>query len=174
MRALWSPKALFTYGLALVAGAMGYAIYQQFFHGLEPCALCIFQRLAYSAYALIAIIALIQHPKGWGVRVYSLLQLFPAIIGLILALRQVWIQSLPLGQIPACGPGLNFLLQEYSVLRVTKIVWAGSSDCALVTWRFLGVSMAGWSAALFGVLILLSLIILFKQHHQPKTFNQSA
>ena len=165
MRILLSPKALFTYGLLAVTGAMAYAIYLQFFHGLEPCALCIFQRLAYSAYAIISIIALIHHPRGWGARVYSFLLLFPAIAGILIALRQVWIQSLPLDQVPACGPGLNFLLQEFSMMKVATIVWAGSSDCALVTWRFLGWSMAEWSAILFGILILLALTILFKRHH---------
>jgi disulfide bond formation protein DsbB len=162
MKLFFSPKALFIYGLLLVLGGMGFAIYMQFFHGLEPCSLCIFQRLAYVAYAFIAVVALIHHPKTWGMRIYAFISVFPSVAGLIVALRQVWIQSLPADQIAGCGPGLNFLLQEFMMSKVIQLVWAGSSDCAIVTWRFLTLSMAVWSAILFALLILLSLIILFK------------
>lgn len=165
MKLFLTPKALFIYGLLLVLFSMSFAIYLQFFHGLEPCSLCVFQRLGYFAYAIIAIIALIHHPKAWGMRVYAFFSMLPLIFGLVMAVRQAWIQSLPADQVPGCGPGLNFLLQEFMVSKVVQVVWAGSSDCAIVGWRFLNLSMAVWSAVLFMVLIFLSLIILVKDSH---------
>lgn len=167
MKVLLSSKALFIYGLIAALGSMAYAVYLQFFHGLEPCSLCVFQRLAYFTYILIAVIALIHNPKYWGMRVYACLTLLPLVSGLLIALRQVWLQNLPAYRIPGCGPGLNFLLQEFKVSKVVQVVWAGSSDCAIVTWRFLNLSMAVWSAVLFGGLIFLSLMILFKDVHLP-------
>jgi protein dithiol:quinone oxidoreductase len=165
MKVFLSPKALFIYGLLLTLVSMGYAVYLQFFHGLEPCSLCVFQRLAYFVYMLVAVVALIHHPKSWGMRVYAFFSMLPLLAGLVIALRQVWIQSLPADRIPGCGPGLNFLLQEFKVCKVMQVVWAGSSDCAIVTWRFLNLSMAMWSAILFGILLFLSLMILFKDVH---------
>lgn len=160
-----TSRTLFVFGLLLVFFSMSYAIYLQFFHGIEPCSLCVFQRLAYIVYAIVVIIVLIHHPKGWGMRVYAFLSLWPLLVGLIVALRQAWVQSLPAGQAPGCGPGLNFLLQEFMLSKVFQIVWAGSSDCAIVTWRFLNLSMAVWSAILFVILIFLSLIVLFRDLH---------
>lgn len=158
------PKALFVYGLIFVCLGMGIALYLQFFQGLEPCSLCIFQRLAYLLYGLIAIVAIVQNPKSWGGRIYAALQIPVALLGLAVALRQVWLQSLPSGQVPACGPGINYLLQEFSVSKVAQVVWAGSSDCAIVTWRFWTLSMASWSAILFAILFLLSMFTLLKRY----------
>lgn len=163
-----APKPLFVFGLFLVLAGMSVALYLQFFEGLEPCSLCVFQRLAYIGYGLIALIAIIQNPKGWGARFYALFQIPVVLIGFAVAVRQIWIQSLPLDQIPACGPGINYLLQEFPLQKVVQVVWAGSSDCAIVTWRFWTLSMATWSAILFGALFLLSVFILLKSYKTEK------
>ena len=158
------PKALFVFGLTLVVIGMAIALYQQFFKGLEPCALCVFQRLAYISYMLIAFVAIVHNPRRWGARIYAFLQLPVLVTGLAIALRQIWLQNLPLNEVPACGPGINYLLQEFSLQKVAATVWAGSSDCAVVTWRFLTLSMASWSALLFTFLALLSLYIMLKAY----------
>lgn len=169
LKGLFAPKALFVFGLLLVLGGMSSALYLQFFKGLEPCSLCIFQRLCYIAYGLIALIAIIQNPKTWGGRIYAFLQIPVALLGLTIALRQVWIQSLPLDQVPACGPGINYLLQEFPLQKVVQVVWAGSSDCAIVSWRFWSLSMASWSAILFSILLILSVFIMLKRYSPKKT-----
>lgn len=164
-------KALFVYGLFLVLAGMTIALYLQFFAGLEPCSLCIFQRLAYIGYGLIALLAVIHHPKSWGARIYAFFQIPVALLGLSIALRQVWLQTLPPDQVPACGPGINYLLQQFPVPKVIQVVWAGSSDCAVVSWRFWGLSMASWSAILFCALLILSVFIMLKRnnHNGKKT-----
>ncbi len=162
------PKAMFVYGLILALAALSIALYLQFFQGLEPCSLCIFQRLAYFAYSLIALIAIIQNPKGWGARVYAFLQILISFVGLSIALRQVWLQSLPAGQVPICGPGINYLLQEFSLQKVVAVVWAGDSDCAIVTWRFWTLSMASWSAIVFAILFLFSIFMLLKRYRPAR------
>ena len=166
LKGLFAPKSLFVAGLILVLAGMSTALYLQFFEGLEPCALCIFQRFCFIGYVFIDLIAFIKNPKGWGGRVYAFLQIPVAILGLSIALRQVWIQSLPIDQVPACGPGINYLLQEFPLQHVIQVVWAGSSDCAIVTWRFWNLSMASWSAILFCLLLLLSVFILLKRYHR--------
>ena len=168
-RSLVTGKALFVYGLFLVLFGMGTALYFQFFQGFEPCSLCIFQRVAYIGYGLIALLAIIPHPSSWGARFYAFFQIPVVLAGLTVALRQVWLQGLPAGEVATCGPGLNFLLQEFSLTRVAEVVWAGSSDCAVVTWRFWGLSMASWSAILFAVLLLLAIFTLLKNYAITKS-----
>ncbi len=163
-RKLLCGKALFVYGLFLMLLGLGIALYYQFFQGFEPCSLCVFQRVAYIAYGLIALIAIIHNPTSWGARFYAFFQIPVLIAGLSVALRQVYLQDLPAGQVATCGPGLNFLLQEFSLSHVAQVVWAGSSDCAIVTWRFWGLSMASWSAVLFAVLLILAIFTLLKNY----------
>jgi disulfide bond formation protein DsbB len=38
----------------------------------------------------------------------------------------------------------------------------GDGNCAEIPWQFLGLSMAGWSFIWFGVIIILSLLVIKK------------
>jgi len=58
--------------------------------------------------------------------------------------RQVWLQTLPKDQVPACGPGLDFMLDTFGLGEVLQMVLSGSGECADVAWRFLGLSMPAW------------------------------
>ena len=131
-------------GLAACAGLLGYAYYAQFVLHLEPCPLCIFQRIGVLALALLFLIAAAHDPVGWGRRVYALLLVVAAAATAGVALRHLYIQSLPPGSIPACGASLNFMLKVFSLSEVVTKVLSGSGECAKVSWQFLGVAMPGW------------------------------
>jgi disulfide bond formation protein DsbB len=60
------------------------------------------------------------------------------------AIRHLYIQSLPEGSIPACGASLDFMLKVFSLSEVLVKVLTGSGECAKVTWQFLGLAMPGW------------------------------
>jgi disulfide bond formation protein DsbB len=131
-------------GLAACAGLLSYAYYAQFVLHLEPCPLCIFQRIGVLALALLFLIAAAHDPVGWGRRVYALLLVVAAAATAGVALRHLYIQSLPPGSIPACGASLNFMLKVFSLSEVVTKVLSGSGECAKVSWQFLGVAMPGW------------------------------
>ena len=131
-------------GLAACAGLLGYAYYAQFVLHQEPCPLCIFQRIGVLALALLFLIAAAHDPVGWGRRVYALLLVVAAAATAGVALRHLYIQSLPPGSIPACGASLNFMLKVFSLSEVVTKVLSGSGECAKVSWQFLGVAMPGW------------------------------
>ena len=96
---------------AACAGAMGFALYAQYGLRLEPCPLCILQRVAVISIGLLALFAGLHNPRGWGFRVWSALVVLAAMAGAGVSGRQLWLQSLPADQVPQCGPGLDFLLQ---------------------------------------------------------------
>ncbi len=60
-------------GFLLCAALLGYALYAQFKLGLEPCPLCIFQRIGIVALGVVFLIAALHDPRGWGARVYAAL-----------------------------------------------------------------------------------------------------
>ncbi|MDP9084836.1 MAG: disulfide bond formation protein B, partial [Pseudomonadota bacterium] len=121
-----------------------YAYYAQFVLHLEPCPLCIFQRVGVFALGLVFLIAALHDPVGRRRRIYAALLAVAALATVGIALRQVYLQSLPPDQVPACGASLDFMLKVFSLGEVLTKVLTGSGECAKVTWRFLGLAMPGW------------------------------
>ena len=131
-------------GFAACAGLLAYAYYAQMVLHLEPCPLCIFQRVGVFALGIVFLIAAAHDPVGWGRRVYALLLAAAALSTLGVAVRHLYIQSLPEGSIPACGASLDFMLKVFSLSEVLVKVLTGSGECARVTWSFLGLAMPAW------------------------------
>jgi len=132
------------FGLAACVGLLGYAYYAQFVLHLEPCPLCIFQRVGVFAMGLVFLIAAAHDPVGGLKRAYAALLALSALATAGVAVRQLYIQSLPEGSVPACGASLDFMLKVFSLSEVLVKVLTGSGECAKVTWRFLGLAMPGW------------------------------
>ena len=133
---------------------MAYAYYAQFVMHLEPCPLCIFQRIGVFVLAVIFLAATLQDPTALGRRVYALLLSLAALATIGVALRHLYIQSLPPDAVPACGASLDFMLKVFPLTDVLVKVLTGSGECAKVTWRFLGLAMPDWvliAAAALGV-----------------------
>ncbi len=131
---------------------LGYAYYAQFVLHLDPCPLCIFQRVGVFAMGLVFLIAAAHDPVGGFKRAYAALLALSALATAGVAVRQLYIQSLPEGSVPACGASLDFMLKVFSLSEVLVKVLTGSGECAKVTWRFLGLAMPGW--VLIAVLVL--------------------
>jgi protein dithiol:quinone oxidoreductase len=131
-------------GFAACAGLLAYAYYAQFVLHLEPCPLCIFQRVGVLAIGLVFLIAAVHDPVGWTRRVYASLLALSALATIGVAVRHLYIQSLPEGSVPACGASLDFMLKVMSLSEVLVKVLTGSGECAKVTWAFLGLAMPAW------------------------------
>src|ERR1035437_2969489 len=91
------------YGFLACAGLMAYAYYAQIILHLEPCPLCIFQRVGVFALGVVFLITAAHDPVGWGRRVYASLLALAALATIGVALRQLYLQSLPPDKVPACG-----------------------------------------------------------------------
>src|SRR5690554_4110920 len=86
-----------------VAAMMGVALYMEHAMGLEPCPLCVSQRVFVLLVGVWALVALLHHPGPIGRRVYAGLGLLSAVAGGAVSSRQLWLQSLPASEVPACG-----------------------------------------------------------------------
>jgi disulfide bond formation protein DsbB len=148
-------------GFLVCAGLLAYAFYAQFVLQLEPCPLCIFQRIGIAAVGVLFLLAALHDPKRWGARVYGTLQLVAAFATIGVAARHIWIQHQPEGSIPACGAGLSYMLQVFPIGAVIRKVLTGSGECAKVTWSLLGISMPGWVLIAASGLALLALYTNF-------------
>jgi disulfide bond formation protein DsbB len=139
-----TPRQANALGFAACAVMLAYAYYAQFVLHLEPCPLCIFQRLGIFALGVVLGLAALQDPVGWGRKAYAALVALAALATVGVAARHLYIQSLPPGSVPACGASLDFMLKVFPLTDVLVKVLTGSGECAKITWRFLGLSMPVW------------------------------
>lgn len=140
----WSFRAQYLLGAFLCAALLGYALYQQHVEFLDPCPLCIFQRIGFMALGSVFLIGGLHGPGRIGRRVYALLAGLSAAVGAAIAGWHVRLQNLPADEVPACGPGLDYMLEAFPLRQVLEKVFSGSGECAEVDWTFLGLSMPAW------------------------------
>ena len=135
------------------------ALVMQHFFELEPCPLCIFQRIAFIAAGALFLVGALFNPISMTKKVVvSLLNLTALAIGIGLALRHIWLQNLPPSEVPSCGPGLDYMLEVLPFSAVVRQVLSGSGECAEISWTFLGLSIPWWT--LFAYLGLAALVVL--------------
>jgi protein dithiol:quinone oxidoreductase len=137
-------RALNLSGFLACVAMLGYAWYSQSVLKLEPCPLCIFQRVGVAAIATMFLLAALHHPRGWGARVYGALVAIAAMVTIGVAARHVYIQHLPEGSVPVCGASLEYLLDVFPLADVIRKVLSGSGECAKITWTLLTLSMPVW------------------------------
>ncbi len=124
---------------------MAYALFAQHFLNLDPCPLCIFQRMAVMTMGIIFLICSLIPPNTKLAKlISSLLFIISGSFGAAIASRHVWLQGLPSDQVPGCGPDLDFMLSTFSLNEVFEMVFNGSGECATVDWSFLSLSMPAW------------------------------
>ncbi len=163
------PNALtarrgFAAGFVICAGLLGYAYYLQYVEMQNPCPLCMVQRVAYYLLAAVFLLGALHGPGRRGTIVYGVVAFVVASLGAAVAARHVWLQSLPPDKVPACGPGLEYMLKQFPLADVLTKVLSGSGECAEAGWKFLGLTIAGWSLLW---LVLLGLFALFLVWRKP-------
>jgi len=123
---------------------MGFALFAQHVLLLDPCPLCVLQRVAVISVGIVFLISALHNPQGRGRNVYAALLAVIAIAGAGVAGWHVRLQNLPPSEVPACGPGLDYMLDNFPLGDALQMVFKGSGECADVVWSFLGLSMPSW------------------------------
>jgi disulfide bond formation protein DsbB len=142
-------RIAFFLGFLTCAALMAWAFWLQYGEGLDPCPLCMLQRVVVVAIGLVFLVGTFHEPGRVGAWMYALVLLVLSGIGAALATRHIWIQTLPKDQVPACGMGLSYMLDTMPFFDAIRRVLEGSGECADKAWEFLGLSIAGWTLAFF-------------------------
>jgi protein dithiol:quinone oxidoreductase len=153
-------------GALACAALLGFALYAQYALHLEPCPLCMFQRIGVAVLGVVFLVAAIHNPRGWGVSVYAVLSGLAALATIGVAARHVYIQSQPPGTFPACGAPLEVLFQMFPAIEVIRKVLRAGGECAVINWTFLGLSMPAW--VLLCALVLGALALIANRRPAPQ------
>ena len=120
-------------------------------HGFDmaPCALCLMQRLWFAVAGLIALGGALHGSRHAA---YPLVTALAGAVGGTFSVRQLWVESLPPGQAPTCGAGIDYLIEMGMVGEAFEAMALGTQDCA-ATPPLLGMSIAAWALAGFAAIV---------------------
>ncbi len=166
MRINWksiSNRWLYLAGALFASGLMGFGLYLQYVKQQDPCPLCMVQRMIFVAILVLFAVAALHGPKRIGERVYAALIGLLSLLGVAVAARHIWIQHLPKDQVPACGPGLDYMLDTFPMADVLKELLHGSGECAVRGWSFLTLGIPEWSLLCYIALGMWSVLIAVRE-----------
>lgn len=141
---LMSRRILNFAGFLACAAMMAYALYAEHRLLLEPCPLCVFQRVAVILLGVLFLLAALHNPPGRGRLFYAFLLGLTAASGAGIAAWHVRLQNLPPDQVPSCGPGFDYIIDSFPLSEALRLIFTGSGECATIDWSFLGLSMPAW------------------------------
>ena len=140
-----SNRWLYLAGVLVISCLFGVALYLQYVLHQDPCPLCMVQRFIFGILLAVFVIAFLHGPKHVGAKIYATLIGVLALCGVAVASRHIWIQSLPKDELPACGPGLDYMLNNFPLAEVWQELLHGSGECATKGWSFLTLGIPEWS-----------------------------
>lgn len=135
------------------------AIYLQVSKDWFPCPLCILQRYAFLATAIIGLVGIVSSSNGNGgrLKVVSSAMGIAAVLGLGVALYHVWVLSNP-GQTCGVDP-LQIKLNNLPWTPLWPTMFEADGLCSAEYPPFLGLHLPSWSALGFLVQALCAVMI---------------
>ena len=83
----WSFRTSFLLGFVVCFSLLGFALYAEYYLGMTPCPLCVFQRIAFLFMALFFLLGGMHAPRGKSRWAYVCLVLAGAVGGIVAASR---------------------------------------------------------------------------------------
>ncbi|OGT16963.1 MAG: hypothetical protein A3B69_00355 [Gammaproteobacteria bacterium RIFCSPHIGHO2_02_FULL_38_33] len=158
-----SPRVVSAISFICLIGLLGFSRYLQTVKDLEPCALCIVQRLAFMGLAVLFFIDVI-FPR-WFIRrvLHIILSVVFVGVGMLAALRQVWLMHhVSAEKIASCEADLYYMIQYLPLKETIMQIIRSPGNCSKEAWYWLGLSLPVWSC--LGLLFFLAVAIWVNIH----------
>lgn len=154
---------LFT--ILMTLGVVIASFYFEYVDGLNPCPLCLMQRVCTIGILATAILGLLSSNRARLLRIFLGFQGVFAAFGIFFSARQVWLQWAPPEQSTLCLPGFKMIVHYLPWKEAVRTLFLGASDCAEVSWHFLGLTMPAW-ALIYFIFILFSTVFVYFQENE--------
>ena len=159
-----SNQNMFLATFVACASLLAAAYYFEYVLFLDPCPLCIMQRIAVLMIGLVGLSGFLLARSSFSQKVHSVLMSLSALFGIAVAGRHVWIQNLPADQIPTCGPSLEYMVDTLPWAEVLTVMLRGNGNCADAQWAFMGLSMPLWVLLWFVGFVILAAGLFYRAH----------
>ena len=138
---LLSARAGYLLGFVASFTSVGLALWIQTRYQLNPCPLCISQRMVLMGLGLLFLTAAIHNPAQLGRKIYAALHITVAIGGAGVAIRHWWLQAHRDSMVADCGVGFDYMFENFPLRKALTLVFRGTGDCAAIDWTYLGLSI---------------------------------
>jgi disulfide bond formation protein DsbB len=151
-----SSRIINLLGIIVCILLLAVAYILEYAYSMEPCMLCVIQRLVLILLAAIFLVAWIHNPQRLGIRGYASFSLLLALLGSFLAARQIWIQTHPTQAYEVCLPSFVAVIKMLPPGQIVRVLLEGSDSCRQV-YRLFGLGIPVWTLASFLFFTLISL-----------------
>lgn len=159
-----ASRTAYLLGFIASFGLVALALVIQTQYKLEPCPLCISQRMVLMGLGLAFLIAFLHNPqKASWVKLHAALQVLTALGGAGVAIRHWWLQAHKSEMIVDCGVGFDYMFENFPLKKALTLVFRGTGDCATIDWTFVGLSIPQLALIAFIILAFYSLLSAIKR-----------
>lgn len=152
LRNLLAGRTGYILGFLASFGLVAFGLYIQTRDNLEPCPLCISQRIAYLTVGVAFLLAALHNPAGLWRKLHGVLQFVIAAVGAGIALRHIWIQRHPDEVMSECGAGFNYLFERFPLQKALQLIFQGTGECSVIDWTLFGFTIPELSLLAFVLL----------------------
>jgi disulfide bond formation protein DsbB len=137
----FSGKSGYLLGFVCSFGLVALALWIQTRYQLNPCPLCISQRMVFMGLGLLFLITAFVKANTLLSKFFTLLLVLTALGGAGVAIRHWWLQAHRDSIIADCGVGFDYMFENFPLQKALTLVFRGTGDCAAIDWTFLGLSL---------------------------------
>ena len=137
----FSGKSGYLLGFVGSFGLVALALWIQTRYQLNPCPLCISQRMVFMGLGLLFLITAFVKANTLLSKFFTLLLVLTALGGASVAIRHWWLQAHRDSIIADCGVGFDYMFENFPLQKALTLVFRGTGDCAAIDWTFLGLSL---------------------------------
>lgn len=125
---------------------------------LEPCPLCITQRIIFIVIGALFILFALLPSNNKYIKLSHLISIIAAgLVGVIFSIRHIMIQA-KIIEIPAeCGIDLDYMFENFPLTEAVNLLFKGTGDCSEIDWTFFGITLP--QMALLGYIFFITYTI---------------
>ena len=141
MKQLLAGKRGYLLGFAACFGTVALALLIQTVYKLDPCPLCITQRMCFMGLGVLFIMGAFIKPATLLSSIFSLAQVVMACVGGGWAIRHWYIQAHRESMVVDCGVGFDYMFENFPLKKAFSLIFKGTGDCAAIDWTLLGLTL---------------------------------
>jgi disulfide bond formation protein DsbB len=138
---LFSGRSGYIIGFVACFATVALALVIQTKYNLEPCPLCITQRMFFMGLGVLFLIGAFIPPASLLHKLFTGLQVLTAMGGAGWAIRHWYLQAHKGEIIADCGVGFDYMFDNFPLEKMFKLIFKGTGDCAAIDWTFLGLTL---------------------------------
>ena len=141
LKNLFSGKSGYILGAVACFATVALALIIQTKYNLEPCPLCITQRMFFMGLGILFLIGAFVKPASLLQKIFTFLQVVTALGGAGWAIRHWYLQANKESMVADCGVGFDYMFENFPLKKMFTLIFKGTGDCATIDWTFLGLTL---------------------------------